>query len=100
MIIKLKDGRYMAPVRMGSMEDGGMTQDFYGVDLLSENKDLFGRPATEKFRLCDIEGFYGGCIFSPDQYNPDDDSCASYMRLARRLREESEKKPETLPTLL
>ncbi len=93
MIIKLKDGRFMAPVSMGSMEDGDMTRCFVGVDLLSENKDLFGNPATERFSLNDIEGFYGGYIFSPEQWDPRDDTCISYILVARRLsREDTENK--------
>ena len=100
MIVKLKDGRYMAPIKMGSLEDGSMTQEFLGVDLLSENRDLFGHLSTERFRLEEIEGFYGGCLFSSSHWDPEDDTCASYIRLARRLKAESEKKEENLPTLL
>lgn len=85
MIIKLKDGRYMAPVMMGSLEEGQMTQTFLGVDLLADNKDLFGRPATERFSVEDIEGFYGGYIFAQEQWDLKDEACASYAFKARIL---------------
>lgn len=92
MLIKLKDGRYMAPVMMGSLEDGSLTKTLLGVDVLSKNKDLFGEYVTERFSLDDIEGFYGGYFFSGEQWNADEDTLQAHVRMAKRLAREDEEK--------
>lgn len=95
MLIKLKDGRYMAPVMMGSLEDGFMTRTILGMNVLSKNRDLFGGYVTERFSLDDIEGFYGGYLFSGEQWNADEDTLHAHVRMAERLaREDKEKRTD------
>ena len=96
MIVRLKDGRYMAPVMFGSLEEGTMTRSILGVDLLSENRDLFGKPVTERFAVEDIDGFYGGSLFPSDQWDPSGDDYADYVKMARRLWEEDKRENETI----
>ena len=95
MLIKLKDGRYMVPVVMGSMEEGVLTRTLLGIDVLSRNRDLFGRHVTDRFSLDDIEGFYGGYLFSGEQWDADDETFNAYVRAAERLRREDEEKKQT-----
>lgn len=63
MLLKLKDGRVVAPARMGQADQQEATTIIKVWD--QENKDLFDKPALFDIRIEDIAGFLGSYCFAP-----------------------------------
>ena len=65
MILVLKDGRRMAPLRIGMPETEELTDVIKGYDLDSPDRDLFGQRVIEAFGFADIAGTLGSYAFTP-----------------------------------
>lgn len=71
MLFKLKDGRLMAPVKIGITGSPDPSDKVVGIDVNTEDRDLFGDPTTTVFSISDIEAVYGSYSFAPSEYQAD-----------------------------
>lgn len=71
MLFKLKDGRLVAPVKIGVTGSPEASDKVVGIDVNTEDKDLFGEPETTSFSISDIESVYGSYSFAPSEYQAD-----------------------------
>lgn len=99
MILELKDGRLMGVIRMGETENPEMTDTVKGVDLESEDTDLFGRPVIVTFHFSDVTGIFGSYTFAPDEWNIDaarrNVILESYRRIRASRVENADEQPQT-----
>lgn len=65
MILITKLGQRVLPVRMGVPEHDGPSVIVTGVNLDSDERDLFGKRIIEEFKITDFAGFEGSYAFSP-----------------------------------
>lgn len=86
MIFLLKDGRRMAPVRIGSADSPDGSASVFGINIDSANKDLFGKPAVEEFSVADIHRVFGSYSFAPEQWILEDGRQV-YLEAAEKIGE-------------
>lgn len=87
MLLKLKDGRIVAPVKIGINGSAEPSDKVVGIDVDTEDRDLFGDPAMTAFSISDIEAVYGSYSFAPSEYQAD------FIRRNRELMENLSSKP-------